>query len=1696
MAANPACRTMQPMQAKTTSERNRYLSFFGAVSDKLSALTPRSYHPLDSMGEPDVREPKNFTTGRVEETPPLSAEPTREDVLSAALDAGVHGLMRLVQERRELESLNKGSELEELGSWMESKLTKEPENVSLLSLLSSSKRVALQGPGLRPLSYGDLRSAIANAGLCETLGLRPGARVALCVQNGSHLAVAILATVQAECTCCPVDSGASEEELRRDLQHLSVEALLVDSPKGHGRLAAGALGIKCGLLVPEARSAGRFSILLLESGDNSSNGSRDSPGCAGTGKAPDKRHGRPRESRCAASTADPVENTEWSSRLSFTALVLSTSGTTGSKKSVPYSMLTLAVSAACIIRSWELSPEDVCLTMMPLTHVGGIARNLFSVLLSGGRLICFPTFDPAAFWPAVEDEGVTWYYASPTMHRSILEEGARRHRKALQMRMVCNAAGALPSSLARSLRERFNCPVLPSYGMTECMPISSPPVDFGELEPSTSGIPCGPEVSILDDEGYILPAGRIGNIALRGAPLMPGYEQPEANADCWRDNGWFLTGDLGFLSAEGWLQVTGRTKEVIKRGGETLAPLEVEEVVMLHLSDHFIEVAAFAVKDSELGENVALAVVPRPGKPRLGLPRLQSQLLSVLRPQLWPQVLVYCDPEKGRLPRTSTGKLKRAVIAQACTGLTVAQTMPWRARMFDMVSTGGRPIQVLRMTEAILGTSAAEDALKPYFAATRRAKFNDGRLNVIYVIGTQDTSMEKIKHELELLDDFDKPEALVRIDQPEFPEVLPRPKAGDFLFATESYEPPSSKEEKAISSVWADVLQCDQSCISATTDFFEAGGSSLQAGRVASELRKRFGKFVPTHMIFSHPKLKDLAAVIARSSETDADDDTGFEYSPQDSRKPFLRDSEREAMITIQDSRPSSTSPATIVLQLLVPLAVKAAKQVILFASFIVGYRYCNMPPAWPANSLSFIDPDAVEWFEGELIEKIPMHLAYIFGLCSAGISSSVILPCIAILSKWILVGRLQPGGYPIWGCLYLRWWVAHRILDEFGAGIFTWFALLRRLHLRCLGAKVSGTAKFKLSGTTLVEADLIEIGENVTIDGAKLKCASLDAVTGQLVLLPVRVEENASIGFKTVVAPGTTVPADTSLGLQSSSHELEDADDDLRRFNRQLRSEPNVLLRVLIGYPLKLVCWIFSMLPYFVMLNRAVTSDYWVGNEDEWVFKAIIAMTQPTRIVAWIGAQVARDCSSIIYIAMVVIMKWLVVGRFREGPLTNSQWEMFRYWFMDLLLSGRQLVSFSKLVGPHYVIMTIYYRLMGATVGSRIFWPGKPLDLIEYDLLEVGDDVTFGSRSSIRCSDLFGAKKVRILSGAMVADNCTVLPGTVVCESAMLGTGSVANGVYAPDSLAIGNYRNKALMLRGEEVEDPKEIWSSDDDRCSVWKMRPFSRVFYSSGGCGCDTSQSSAPYTVLSWPIITLFNLLLILLWAPVSTAQRWLALLIVRVGLSHAHWVREISDVNVWFIVFAACLCVHFVTLPLSVFTIVGMKWCLIGQRRVGNCSWETSSYLQRWKLFLSCQDVILKKNPIYPFGGSWWMVWYYRTMGSQIGSNVCLYPWGAAPMMTEPDLVTIGNGTCVEAAHLVAHTNVMGSFRLDRLEIGNFCTLRDMTRVVSGGTVMDYSTLKEHSLVMPGEIMPEGSCWQGWPNRWQGVNDLSAEAGWNV
>ena len=197
----------------------------------------------------------------------------------------------------------------------------------------------------------------------------------------------------------------------------------------------------------------------------------------------------------------------------------------------------------------------------------GIARNVFSPVLSGGGVVLCTGFDPALFWETAEKFQCTWYYASPTMHQGYVEEAKRlfpagNGNPEVKIRFIANAAGALLPALAEQMQATFNCAILPGYGMTECMPISAPPPDYRLERKGTSGRATGPELAILDGNGKRVEDMTTGNICVRGYPVFHGYEDnEEANASSFFPGKWFNTGDLGYMDKDGYLYINGKQGE-------------------------------------------------------------------------------------------------------------------------------------------------------------------------------------------------------------------------------------------------------------------------------------------------------------------------------------------------------------------------------------------------------------------------------------------------------------------------------------------------------------------------------------------------------------------------------------------------------------------------------------------------------------------------------------------------------------------------------------------------------------------------------------------------------------------------------------------------------------------------------------------------------------------------------------------------------------------------------------------------------------------------------------------------------------------------------------------------------------------------------------------------------------------------------
>jgi acyl-CoA synthetase (AMP-forming)/AMP-acid ligase II len=297
---------------------------------------------------------------------------------------------------------------------------------------------------------------------------------------------------------------------------------------------------------------------------------------------------------------------------------------------------------------------------MPLFHIHGLVAAILATLAAGASVFCTPGFNALKFFAWMEEAHPTWYTAVPTMHQTIVARAARNESviAANPLRFIRSSSASLPVLVFHQLESTFGCPVIEAYAMTEnAHQMTSNQLPPGKRKPGLVGCAAGPEVAIMSPGGQLLTGGEQGEVVTRGPNVTKGYENnPQANAEAFA-HGWFHTGDQGIMDDEGYLRITGRLKEIINRGGEKIAPVEVDEVLMEHPSVH--QAVTFAMPHDKLGEDVASAVVLREGASATER-ELQDFASSRLAPFKVPRrILIVTE-----IPKGATGKLQRIGLAQ------------------------------------------------------------------------------------------------------------------------------------------------------------------------------------------------------------------------------------------------------------------------------------------------------------------------------------------------------------------------------------------------------------------------------------------------------------------------------------------------------------------------------------------------------------------------------------------------------------------------------------------------------------------------------------------------------------------------------------------------------------------------------------------------------------------------------------------------------------------------------------------------------------------------------------------------------------------------------------------------------------------------------------------------------------------------
>jgi acyl-CoA synthetase (AMP-forming)/AMP-acid ligase II len=475
--------------------------------------------------------------------------------------------------------------------------------------------ISVEAPGRQPLTFSRLREQIDYVvDVLNCNGIGRGDRVAVVLPAGPDLATVSLGVL----------AGATLAEFEYSLDSLGAKLLITQA----------------GLASP-ARSvaeAKQVPILELAAAPDATAGVFRLTGHTNGGKT--KRRG-------LAEAGD-------------VGLILHTSGTTSRPKAVPLTQHNLWSSVKNLVASLQLTADDRCLHLLPQFHIGGLIDVLAAPLSVGGRVICASGFSVAEFYRGLEDYSPTWCQAVPTMLQEILAY-AQDRRAVIQkhcLRLMRSVSAPLPASVLEAFERVFGVPIIEIFGMTETAGlITSNPLPPRVRKPGSTGISAGSKIAIMGETGELLGAYRKGEVVVRGDSLTAGYENaPEENARAFA-GGWFRTGDEGYLDADGYLFIKGRIKEIINRGGEKVAPREIDEVLLTHPA--IAEAATFAVSHASLGEDVAAAIVLKPGatvtkKELIGFTSARLAYFKV------PRLIHFVDV----LPKGPGGKLQRNALAQ------------------------------------------------------------------------------------------------------------------------------------------------------------------------------------------------------------------------------------------------------------------------------------------------------------------------------------------------------------------------------------------------------------------------------------------------------------------------------------------------------------------------------------------------------------------------------------------------------------------------------------------------------------------------------------------------------------------------------------------------------------------------------------------------------------------------------------------------------------------------------------------------------------------------------------------------------------------------------------------------------------------------------------------------------------------------
>jgi long-chain acyl-CoA synthetase len=491
--------------------------------------------------------------------------------------------------------------------------------MNLASILTNSsagdpQHTALKLDGLE-LTYAQLDDATAHfAGLLHANGFAPGDRVGIMLPNIPQFAVCYYGVLRAGGVVVPMNVLLKQREVAFYLRDSGAKLLLAwEGFAQDAQDGAAQAGAECLLVTP-----GEFERTVAAAQPHLG----------------------------VVDTADED-----------IAVILYTSGTTGTPKGAELTHSNLKRNCEASLALFGLGSEAIVLGALPLFHAFGQTCGLNATIAGAGTLTLIPRFDPGKALEIIERDRVSVFEGVPTMYGAMLHYPERRRYDTSSLQVCGSGGSAMPVELMRGFEEAFGCKVLEGYGLSETSPVASFNHPDRERKPGSIGTPIeGVEMNVVDESDHEVPSGEVGEIVIRGHNVMKGYwNRPDATTEAIRD-GWFHSGDMARIDEDGYFFIVDRKKDMIIRGGYNVYPREIEEVLYEHPAVR--EAAVLGIPHDEYGEEVGAAVALKDGA-HATPEELRDYVKGQVAAYKYPRHVWFVD----ELPKGPTGKiLKREIV--------------------------------------------------------------------------------------------------------------------------------------------------------------------------------------------------------------------------------------------------------------------------------------------------------------------------------------------------------------------------------------------------------------------------------------------------------------------------------------------------------------------------------------------------------------------------------------------------------------------------------------------------------------------------------------------------------------------------------------------------------------------------------------------------------------------------------------------------------------------------------------------------------------------------------------------------------------------------------------------------------------------------------------------------------------------------